>query len=151
MIGGKTGTSQTRAGLRKNPADEKLRDHAWFVAYAPVENPTIALSVIVENSGGGGMYAAPVAREVMIAHFLKRGMITKEDLEPKKDKEKVKPKAEIVPEVPPEAVLPETEAETFEIEEEPMAEEPEDARARMAESEQPEEIQQRVLHPQKDA
>ncbi len=43
---------------------ERLRDHALFIAYAPAEKPTIALAVIVENSGFGARAAAPIARQV---------------------------------------------------------------------------------------
>jgi len=49
---------------------ERLRDHAWFIAYAPAERPQIAVAVIVEHGGHGGAAAAPVARKV-IEEFLK--------------------------------------------------------------------------------
>ena len=45
--------------------DERLRKHAWFVAYAPAEEPQIAVAVLVENGGGGSEVAAPVARKVL--------------------------------------------------------------------------------------
>jgi penicillin-binding protein 2 len=45
--------------------DERLRDHAWFVAYAPADKPRIALAVLVENGGFGAQAAAPVARKVL--------------------------------------------------------------------------------------
>jgi penicillin-binding protein 2 len=54
-IAGKTGTAQ-------NPHGE---DHAWFVGFAPYENPKIALAVIVENVGFGGTHAAPIAKKVI--------------------------------------------------------------------------------------
>ena len=67
-VAGKTGTSQVvRQERRGEELEEKLRDHAWFAAYAPAENPTIAVAVIVENAGHGGDAAAPVARKVMQA------------------------------------------------------------------------------------
>ena len=45
---------------------KKGKEHAWFVSYAPKENPTIAVAVIVEYSGGtGGELAAPIARDLM--------------------------------------------------------------------------------------
>jgi penicillin-binding protein 2 len=47
-----------------------LRHHALFVAYAPAENPEIALAVIVEHGGGGSAAAAPVARKVLDAYML---------------------------------------------------------------------------------
>ncbi|MBM4288323.1 MAG: penicillin-binding protein 2 [Deltaproteobacteria bacterium] len=70
-VGGKTGTSQVvsleRKGKGKNP--RKTEHHAWFVAFAPVENSQIAVAVIIEHGGGGGKVAAPVAREVMRTFF----------------------------------------------------------------------------------
>jgi penicillin-binding protein 2 len=67
--GGKTGTAQAvglRAGEKYSSvkSDEHKRDHALYVAFAPVENPTIALAVIVENAGWGSGSAAPIARRV---------------------------------------------------------------------------------------
>jgi len=67
---GKTGTAQVVA-LSKNEkyseatVAEHLRDHALFIAFAPVENPQIALAVLVENAGFGARSAAPVARKVL--------------------------------------------------------------------------------------
>ncbi len=58
-VAGKTGTSQ-------NPHGE---DHSCFIAYAPADDPQIALAVIAENAGGGGAIAAPMAREIMKAYF----------------------------------------------------------------------------------
>ncbi|BFU95726.1 MAG: Penicillin-binding protein 2 [Nitrospira sp.] len=71
-IAGKTGTAQTSA-LRTGPEKDipkKLRDHAWFVAFAPVEAPKIAVAVLAENMGHGGAAAAPLAKEV-IESFVK--------------------------------------------------------------------------------
>jgi|SRR5579884_1348841 penicillin-binding protein 2 len=68
-IAGKTGTAQT-AALRTGPEKDipkKLRDHAWFVAYAPVEKPRIAVAVLVEHMGHGGSAAAPLAKELIEA------------------------------------------------------------------------------------
>lgn len=66
---GKTGTSQVigiKQGERykEDLIHERHRDHAMFIAYAPAENPQIALSIIVENGGHGGATAAPIARQV---------------------------------------------------------------------------------------
>ena len=44
---------------------EKYRDHAWFVALAPVDQPKMAISVLIENAGHGGSKAAPIARELI--------------------------------------------------------------------------------------
>jgi penicillin-binding protein 2 len=49
---------------------ERLRDHALFVAFAPADNPAIAVAVLVENGESGGGTAAPVARAVMDAWLL---------------------------------------------------------------------------------
>jgi penicillin-binding protein 2 len=68
--GGKTGTAQA-VGLRQNEKyvaskmDEYKRDHSLYEAFAPVENPTVALAVIVENAGFGAEAAAPIARRVL--------------------------------------------------------------------------------------
>jgi penicillin-binding protein 2 len=72
---GKTGTSQV-VGMKQgekyveSKVQERHRDHALFVTYAPVENPKIALAVLVENGGHGGATAAPVARLVMDYYLL---------------------------------------------------------------------------------
>ena len=67
--GGKTGTAQViaiKANEKYNAAkiDEMHRDHALYIAFAPLENPRIALALIVENSGFGSVSAAPIARRV---------------------------------------------------------------------------------------
>lgn len=72
---GKTGTSQVigiKQGERydENKISEYHRDHALFIAYAPAEKPTIALSVLVENGGPGGATAAPIARKVLDYYLL---------------------------------------------------------------------------------
>jgi penicillin-binding protein 2 len=68
-IAGKTGTAQVaemRGGLVKSAQlPYEIRDHAWFVAYAPAENPEIAVAVLVEHGGGGGAVAAPLAKVVI--------------------------------------------------------------------------------------
>lgn len=76
-MAGKSGTAQV-VGIKQGEEydeellDERLRKHAWFVAFAPVEDPQIALSVLVENGGGGSSVAAPVARTVL-DHYLLGG------------------------------------------------------------------------------
>lgn len=67
---GKTGTSQViniKQGEKyvESEVQERYRDHALFVAYAPAEDPKIVLSILVENAGHGGAVAAPIARQVM--------------------------------------------------------------------------------------
>ncbi len=72
--GGKTGTAQVYSlkGSKyvAGRVTERLRDHSWFIAYAPAENPTIALAVLVENGGFGAQSAAPIARQVIDYHLL---------------------------------------------------------------------------------
>jgi len=75
-IAGKTGTAQV-FGLKEDEEydaetlERKLRDHALFVAFAPVDDPQIAVAVIVEHGGGGGSVAAPIARSIMDAYLQK--------------------------------------------------------------------------------
>ena len=77
-MAGKSGTAQV-VGIRQGEVyeaselDERLRNHAWFVAFAPVEEPRIAVAVLVENGGGGSKNAAPVARAVIDHHLLDKG------------------------------------------------------------------------------
>ena len=73
-MGGKTGTAQVvqiKQGGRYNAAAlrEHHRDHAWFISFAPLEKPEIAIAVILEN-GGWGAYAAPLAREMTDFYML---------------------------------------------------------------------------------
>ena len=73
-IAGKTGTAQVYGLKEEEKYDaaaiaEKLRDHALFIAFAPVDDPKIAIAVIVENGGGGGSVAAPIARAIMDAYL----------------------------------------------------------------------------------
>ena len=72
---GKTGTAQVIAIKQgekyvESRVQERHRDHALFVAYAPAEKPTIALAVIVENGGFGARAAAPIARQVFDYYLL---------------------------------------------------------------------------------
>jgi penicillin-binding protein 2 len=73
--GGKTGTAQVVAMKQNEKYDEKRvaerhRDHALFIAFAPLESPRIALAVVVENAGFGARAAAPVARQVLDYYLL---------------------------------------------------------------------------------
>ncbi|HWA38673.1 MAG TPA: penicillin-binding protein 2, partial [Burkholderiales bacterium] len=72
--GGKTGTAQVIAIKQGEKYDEakvaeRHRDHSWFIAFAPVEDPKIALAIIVENGGFGARAAAPIAR-LMLDYYL---------------------------------------------------------------------------------
>ncbi len=72
--GGKTGTAQVFSlkGGQKYVAGqlkERLRDHSWYVAFAPVDNPQIVVAVMVENGGFGAASAAPIARQVFDYHL----------------------------------------------------------------------------------
>ncbi|MGE5624225.1 MAG: penicillin-binding protein 2 [Bacillota bacterium] len=76
-IAGKTGTAQVHAkklGVMgeedESDTPESLRDHAWFISFAPAQQPRIVVVVLVEHGGGGGAVAAPVARQVMDAYLL---------------------------------------------------------------------------------
>jgi len=72
---GKTGTAQVfslrGSQYRANALDERLRDHALFMAFAPAEHPRIALALIVENAGWGASVAAPIARKVFDNYLLR--------------------------------------------------------------------------------
>jgi cell division protein FtsI/penicillin-binding protein 2 len=68
LIGGKTGTAQVvKKGEGKGHAE--LKDHGWFVSFAPVDNPQLAVVVLVENGGFGGQVATPVAKAIYEAAF----------------------------------------------------------------------------------
>ncbi len=74
-IAGKTGTAQVKSigqgeSYNEKTTAENLRDHALFIAFAPVEDPRIAIAVIVENGGHGGSTAAPIARKLMDLYLL---------------------------------------------------------------------------------
>ena len=75
---GKTGTAQVAKIQRDENGDpvdddlpDHLKDHALFIAFAPLENPQIALAVIVENGGSGSSVAAPIARELLDEYLLR--------------------------------------------------------------------------------
>ena len=72
---GKTGTSQVyslKGEKYSARVDERLRDHAWYLAYAPADHPRIAIAVLVENGGFGAQAAAPIARAVLDYYLLGR-------------------------------------------------------------------------------
>jgi penicillin-binding protein 2 len=74
-VAGKTGTAQVirmpedfkKGDMSRMPL--KFRDHAWFVAYAPFENPQISIAVLVEHGGFGAEAAAPIAKKVIERYF----------------------------------------------------------------------------------
>jgi len=71
--GGKTGTAQVysvQEGEKYDSHNEELRDHSWFIAFAPADRPRIAVAVIVEHGGSGAGAAAPIARKVLDSYLL---------------------------------------------------------------------------------
>jgi penicillin-binding protein 2 len=74
-IAGKTGTAQVVAMKPDGDKDKnkelpkEYRDHAWFVAFAPLEHPRIAVAVLVEHMGHGGSAAAPLAKALIEAYM----------------------------------------------------------------------------------
>ena len=77
FVAGKTGTAQTvdlkYTGRKRKPEEllRKFRDHGWFVAFAPYENPTIAIAILGENAGRPGSFFAPYAKELISFHLEK--------------------------------------------------------------------------------
>jgi penicillin-binding protein 2 len=74
-IAGKTGTAQVfsvgqNEKYNEKTVQERLRDHSWFIAFAPAEAPRVAVAVLVENGGFGSTGAAPIARKVMDTYLL---------------------------------------------------------------------------------
>jgi penicillin-binding protein 2 len=75
-MAGKSGTAQVftvaaNERMRKaNELAEHLRDHALFVAFAPVDAPKLAVAVVVENGVGGSAVAAPIARRILDVYLL---------------------------------------------------------------------------------
>ena len=68
---GKTGSAQvvTKSRLAQSPNAFEMLPHGWFLAFAPADNPTIALAVLVEHGRSGGESAAPVARQILAHYF----------------------------------------------------------------------------------
>ncbi len=83
---GKTGTAQV-FGIAQNKTynaaklAKRLHDHSLFVAFAPLEKPKIALSVIVENGGGGSAVAAPIARQLLDSYLLPKPKVEPETIQ----------------------------------------------------------------------
>ena len=87
MMAGKTGTAQSRGygggtGAHGAQGAWLLRDHAWFIAFAPYDDPRYACSVLVEHGGFGATAAAPIAREMMRVALLKDPEVRKRIVNP---------------------------------------------------------------------
>jgi penicillin-binding protein 2 len=83
-LAGKTGTAQVfsvaqNERYNEKTVDERLRDHSWFIAFAPAESPKIAVAVLVENGGFGATAAAPIARKVMDMYLLGKEAVAKQE------------------------------------------------------------------------
>jgi cell division protein FtsI/penicillin-binding protein 2 len=63
------------AKYQSSAIDERLRDHSLFMAFAPANQPKIAIAVVVENAGWGGSVAAPIVRKVFDAWLLRDAKI----------------------------------------------------------------------------
>src|SRR5688500_3633548 len=86
-IAGKTGTAQVVAMKQGEKYDaskmrEEHRDHALFIAFAPAENPKLAMALLVENGGSGSGTAAPIARGVFDFFLLGKRPVAKQPLDP---------------------------------------------------------------------
>ncbi len=84
-VAGKTGTAQV-VRMKQDEEEsedlpEKHRDHALFTAFAPVDDPEIAVAIIVEHGGHGGSAAAPIAGQVLERYFIKTGRLPRPDEE----------------------------------------------------------------------
>jgi penicillin-binding protein 2 len=115
---GKTGTAQVftvkqNEKYNASAIDERMRDHALFVAFAPVDEPKVAIAMVVENAGFGAMNAAPIARRVFDYVILGQYPST-EDIEAVQKGQATRPigKSRAVSEVtwPPKTVTPPTAA-----------------------------------------
>jgi penicillin-binding protein 2 len=74
IVAGKTGTAQVikeaqGARTKETALAERFRDHGWFIAFAPLDHPKIAIACIIEHAGHGGSTAAPVVKAVMEKYF----------------------------------------------------------------------------------
>jgi penicillin-binding protein 2 len=67
VIGMKQGESYNEKRIK-----EEHRDHALFIAFAPADDPKLAMAILVENGGHGGSTAAPIARAVFDYHLLRK-------------------------------------------------------------------------------
>ncbi len=79
-MAGKTGTAQV-VGMNQDSrkakfSGQEFKDHAWFIAFAPVDNPKIAVAVIVENGGWGASAAGPIARKLFDYYLIDKNNST---------------------------------------------------------------------------
>ncbi|MBP9743314.1 MAG: penicillin-binding protein 2, partial [Burkholderiales bacterium] len=84
-MAGKTGTAQV-VGMNKNDrhakfAGKKYQDHSWFIAFAPVDKPKIAVAIVVENGGFGAAQAAPIARKLFDFYLLAKSNVIMQDIQ----------------------------------------------------------------------
>ena len=85
QVAGKTGTAQVFSRKKGEKFEKQeniekyLRDHAWFVCYAPAKDPIIAISVMVEHGEHGSSSAAPIADAIITKYLENKGMIKKEE------------------------------------------------------------------------
>ena len=70
-MAGKTGSAQvvTHARFEADRKAHHVQPHGWFICFAPAQNPTIAMAVLVEHGTAGGQSAAPVAGQVLSRYF----------------------------------------------------------------------------------
>jgi len=84
-MAGKTGTAQVarlQEGVDSDDLAPQLRHHAWFAAWAPLDQPELVLAVIVEHGGSGGSTAGPVAGKIVEAFLSQRAQAGAEDSVP---------------------------------------------------------------------
>ena len=92
-MAGKTGTAQVKSiaqneTYREEDTEKKFRDHSLFVGFAPVEDPKIAIAVVVEHGGSGSRTAAPIAKRLIDYYLLDRlGMFPEEEVVSSDDKD----------------------------------------------------------------
>ncbi|TGO03583.1 penicillin-binding protein [Candidatus Thiomargarita nelsonii] len=79
VVHGRRGSILQGQRYDPNNIPKEHRDHAWFIAFAPLDIPRIAVSVIVENGGDGSKTAAPIAKKVMDYYLLKRAPLVSAD------------------------------------------------------------------------
>ncbi|MGH0035220.1 MAG: penicillin-binding protein 2 [Myxococcota bacterium] len=89
-VAGKTGTSQVVRlehveGLEDDEIPIRYRDHAWFAAFAPAEDPEIVVVALVEHGGSGGSVAAPVAQKVLARYFEKKALAAEPEVDVARD------------------------------------------------------------------